>query len=195
MNQDTTWYRRRPRPGHTVLDGDSAQNPPLLFGPCLLWQNGWMDQDTTWYGGRPRRRRHCVRWKPSAPPRQGEQQPAMSTFLTSILILSRAFVFIRFSGFRLYIELCNTPVDSFCNWRTLSNFSIVLYCIIVAPWLWPNGRTSHQLLSSCLVRGYHKVQLILYSSTQEKERPFPGGGVLDLQNFPLSLVHGRHPST
>jgi len=37
--------------------------------------------------------------------------------LTSILIglLSRAFVFIRFSGFRLYIELCNTPVDSFCN--------------------------------------------------------------------------------
>jgi len=37
------------------------------------------------------------------------------TFLTSILILSRAFVFIRFSGFRLYIELCYTPVDSFCN--------------------------------------------------------------------------------
>ena len=35
--------------------------------------------------------------------------------LTSILILSRVFVFIRFSGFRLYIELCNTPVDSFCN--------------------------------------------------------------------------------
>ena len=49
------------------------------------------------------------------------------TFLTSILILSRVFVFIRFSGFRLYIELCNTPVDSFCNSRTLSNFSIVLY--------------------------------------------------------------------
>ena len=36
-------------PGHNVLDGDS---PPLLqrgtapspiFGPYLLWQNGWMD--------------------------------------------------------------------------------------------------------------------------------------------------------
>jgi len=37
------------------------------------------------------------------------------TFLTSVLILSRAFVFIRFSGFRLYIELCNMTVDSFCN--------------------------------------------------------------------------------
>jgi len=37
------------------------------------------------------------------------------TLLTSILILSRVFVFIRFSGFRLYIELCNTPVDSICN--------------------------------------------------------------------------------
>jgi len=37
------------------------------------------------------------------------------TFLTSILILSPAFVFIRYSGFRLHIELCNTPVDSFCN--------------------------------------------------------------------------------
>jgi len=37
------------------------------------------------------------------------------TFLASILILSHAFVFICFSGFRLYIELCNTPVDSFCN--------------------------------------------------------------------------------
>jgi len=22
-------------------------------GPCLLWQNGWMDQDGTWHGGRP----------------------------------------------------------------------------------------------------------------------------------------------
>jgi len=37
--------------GHTVLDGDTA---PLLqkgqlpiFGPCLLWPNGWMEQDAT----------------------------------------------------------------------------------------------------------------------------------------------------
>jgi len=37
-----------------------AQQPPL-FGPCLLWRNGWMDQDATWYGGRSRPRPHCIR--------------------------------------------------------------------------------------------------------------------------------------
>ena len=33
----------------------------LIFGPCLLFQNGSMDQDATWYGDRPRPRPHCVR--------------------------------------------------------------------------------------------------------------------------------------
>jgi len=42
-------------PGDFVLDGDPAPLPkqgteagvePLpIFGPCLLWRNGWMDQD------------------------------------------------------------------------------------------------------------------------------------------------------
>ena len=40
-------------PGHTVLDGDEVPQrgtaAPPLFGPCLLWPNGWMHQDTTWY--------------------------------------------------------------------------------------------------------------------------------------------------
>ena len=40
-------------PGHILLE-DPA--PPKghsspIFGPCLLWENGWMDQDGTWYGG------------------------------------------------------------------------------------------------------------------------------------------------
>jgi len=41
-------------PGHIVLDGDPAppppkgHKPPLIFGPYLLWTNGWMDQDATW---------------------------------------------------------------------------------------------------------------------------------------------------
>jgi len=60
-------------PGHVVLYRDSAplpnngHSPPPIFGPCLLWPNGWMDQDATWYGYRPRHRRHCVRWGPSSP--------------------------------------------------------------------------------------------------------------------------------
>ena len=45
-------------PGHIVLDGDLDPPPqkgvqPPIFGPCLLWPNGWMDQDATWYEGRP----------------------------------------------------------------------------------------------------------------------------------------------
>ena len=40
--------------------------PSPIFGPCLLWPNGWMDQDATWYEGRPQLRRHCVTRGPSA---------------------------------------------------------------------------------------------------------------------------------
>jgi len=55
-----------------LFDGNPAPLPkkgesPTIFGPCLLWPNGWMDQDATWYGGRPRPRRHCARWGPSSP--------------------------------------------------------------------------------------------------------------------------------
>jgi len=47
-------------PGHTygVRWGPSSPTErgtaaPHLFGPCLLWPNGWMDQDATWCEGRP----------------------------------------------------------------------------------------------------------------------------------------------
>jgi len=53
-------------PGHIVLDGDPALplkrgTAPSIFGPCLLWPNGWMDQDATWYEGRPLPRPHYAR--------------------------------------------------------------------------------------------------------------------------------------
>jgi len=40
-------------PGQIVLDGDPAPlypkgHSPPIFGPCLLWSNGWLDQDATW---------------------------------------------------------------------------------------------------------------------------------------------------
>jgi len=40
-------------PGHIVLNGDPAHPPQMgvelpIFGPYLLWPNGWMDQDATW---------------------------------------------------------------------------------------------------------------------------------------------------
>jgi len=67
-------------PGDFVLDGDSAPSSqrgrsPQIFGPCLLWPNGWMDEDATWHEGRPQPRRLCVRWRPSPPPKKGRSPP------------------------------------------------------------------------------------------------------------------------
>jgi len=50
-----------------------AQSP--VFGPCLLWPNGWMDHDATWYRHRLRPKRHCIRWRPSSPSPKGAQSP------------------------------------------------------------------------------------------------------------------------
>jgi len=69
-------------PGDFVFDGDPA--PPQkkgtapshpIFGPCLLWSNGWMDEDATWYGSRRRPRPHCVRRGPSSPVKGAQQPP------------------------------------------------------------------------------------------------------------------------
>jgi len=40
---------------------------PLIFGPCLLWSNGWVDEAGTWHEGRPQPRHLCVRWRTSSP--------------------------------------------------------------------------------------------------------------------------------
>jgi len=64
--------------GDSVLDGDPGPSPQRgwspspMFGPFLLWPNGWMHQDATWYGGRPQPRGLCVRWGPSPLPKKAE---------------------------------------------------------------------------------------------------------------------------
>jgi len=72
-------------PGDFVLDWDpaflpkkGAEPPSPIFGPFLLWTNGWMHQDATWDGGRPQPRGLCVRWKPSLPPKNGGGTPKFS---------------------------------------------------------------------------------------------------------------------
>jgi len=50
---------------------------PPVFGPCLLWPNGWMDEDATWYGRRPRPRPHCVRRGHSPPRERGTAAPSL----------------------------------------------------------------------------------------------------------------------
>ena len=68
-------------PGNFVFNGDPdrprkrAHPRHPVFGPCLLWPNGWMDKDATWYGGRPQPRRHCVRWGPSSRRLKGHRPP------------------------------------------------------------------------------------------------------------------------
>jgi len=67
-------------PSDIVLDGDPAPPPkrgqsPPIFGPRLLWSNGWMDEDATGYGSRPHPRPHCLRRGPSSPRRKGHSSP------------------------------------------------------------------------------------------------------------------------
>jgi len=68
-------------PGDFVLDGDPAPTPKggrtysTIFGPFLLWPNGWMHQDAIWYGCRPQPRGLCVRWRPSPPPQKWGAAP------------------------------------------------------------------------------------------------------------------------
>jgi len=36
--------------GTQLPQKEEGHSPHPIFGPCLLWLNGWMDQDATWYG-------------------------------------------------------------------------------------------------------------------------------------------------
>jgi len=51
-------------------------HPHQIFGPCLLWRNGWMHEDAAWYGSRPRPRPHYIRRGPSSP-RKGHSSPPL----------------------------------------------------------------------------------------------------------------------
>jgi len=57
----------------TQLPPKGAQPP--IFGPCLLWPNGWMDQDAIWYEGRPGPRPHYVRCGPTSPQKKRRHSP------------------------------------------------------------------------------------------------------------------------
>jgi len=102
-------------PGHIVLDGDPAPSPkrgtavPTIFGPCLLWPNGWMDQDATWYGGRLRPWPHCVRWETQLPPSKGAQP----------LIFGRCLLWPNGRQSQLLLSTCWTVLRNF-QWTSAS---------------------------------------------------------------------------
>ena len=75
-------------PDDIVLDADQAPPPQKggralfpIFGPCLLWRNGWMDQDGIWHAGRPWSIPHCARWGPSSLPKRGQSPPIFGPIL------------------------------------------------------------------------------------------------------------------
>ena len=62
--------------GHTSLPKKRIEPP--IFGPFLLWPNGWMHQDATWYEGRPQPRRLCVRFDPALSPKNGRSPQSLA---------------------------------------------------------------------------------------------------------------------
>ena len=75
-------------PGDFVLDGDPAPSPKRgrsparspIFGPFLLWPNGWIPQDAIWYGCRPQPSGLCVDAVLPAP-EQGGGAPKFSAHI------------------------------------------------------------------------------------------------------------------
>jgi len=59
------------------LPKKGTEPPSQIFGPCLLWPNGWINQDGTWQGGGPWFRPHCARRGPSSLPK-GAEPPQFS---------------------------------------------------------------------------------------------------------------------
>jgi len=81
-------------PGHTVLHEDAVPLPqrghsPPIFGPCLLWSNGWTDQDTTRYRGRPRPG-HNVLHGDAASPIRGTGRTALPNFWPMSTVAKRS---------------------------------------------------------------------------------------------------------
>jgi len=64
------WPRSRPHCARWGFSSPPKKGAPPIFGPFLLWPNGWIDQDDTWHGGRLRPGPHCARWGPSSPPQK-----------------------------------------------------------------------------------------------------------------------------
>ena len=59
-----------------------VHSPTPIFGPLVLWTNGWLHQYATWYGGRPQPRGLCVRWGPT-PSTKRERRPQFSAHVYS----------------------------------------------------------------------------------------------------------------
>jgi len=134
-------------PSDIVLDGDPVlpsqkRGQAPSFGTCLLWPNGWMDQDATWYRSRPWPRPHCARCRPSSSPPKGALQFLAYIYCGQtagwIKMPLRAKAELGPGHIVLHGDPAQPPKGH--------SPPIFGRCL-----LWPNGRPSQLLLSTCLV--------------------------------------------
>ena len=113
-----------------------------IFGPCLLWPNGWMDQDATWYEGRPRPRPHCVTWGPSSPSQKGHSPPIFGPCLLwpngrpSQLLLSTCIIRSHCSSMYVDAVYCYRPSSVVCpsvclsqQWALQQQLNRLRFCL------------------------------------------------------------------
>jgi len=130
---------------HCVWWGPSSSQKGAhlpTFQPCLLWPNGWIDQDATLYGDRPWRSRHCIRWGPSSPKKRAQ----LSQFSAHVYCgetVGWIKMPLNWYGGR------PQPRPNCVRWGPSSpkkGYSLPIFgpCL-----LWPNGRPSQLLFSTC----------------------------------------------
>ena len=131
---------------HTVrpmLSDRCLSCPVCLCDVGVLWPNGWMDQDATRYGSRPRTRRHCARWESSSP----NKGHSTHHFSAHVYCGQTAGCIKMPLGTEVDLGPGHTVLDGDLAHPLLKGTvqpSLFGPCL-----LWPNGRPSQLLLSTC----------------------------------------------
>ena len=123
-----------------------GQSPSAIFRPLLLWPNGCMHQDATWYKARPQPSRLCVRWGPSYP--QNRRHTNHQRVFGPCLLWPNGWMdqdATWYGGRPRCRPHCMRWGPSPLPKKGYSSFPL-----FSAHMLWPNGRPSQLLLSSCL---------------------------------------------
>jgi len=105
-----------------------------------LWPNGWMDEDATWYKSRSRPKSHCVRRRPSSPPRErGTAVPLYSAHLYcghgcpyQLLLSSCSFILGKYVGLTVTQQYC--PSRKKCNKTYVMYQYLQIYYRAISTW-------------------------------------------------------------
>jgi len=116
----------------------------IIRGPCLLWPNGWVNQDAIWYGGRPRPRPHCIRCtRIQLPPKGGGRS---SSQFSAHVYCGQTAGWIKM---KLGVEVGIGPGHIVLDGDPAPPPQRGTAPVFGPCLLWPNGRPSQLLLSTC----------------------------------------------